>query len=741
MPQTAAVSGGNVSWLESQIETRAKLDNAALERAYGELADSVASSRHAPRFVSDDLEQADGAVKACLRYCGVEPGSVPEGCTSLDDRLEYLCRPSGTMRRSVRLDGAWYKQAFGALLGKLDTGQAVALLPRGLHGYKYYDPTTGAKVVVNAQTARHIETEAMYFYKPLPSKPLNTRDLLRFIFSVFDTTDYAVVLLAAIAVALVGLLPAWANQIAFGVVVPSGQADLIAPIGALLVGVALASVLITACRNLVIQRVSLKMEVAAEAATFARVLSLPSSFFKQYSSGDLSMRVSQISVLAQLIASLLLGSGLTLVLSVVYLIQIGIYAHVLVVPALLIIAAQAIFTVVASFGIAANEREAMNANAKLSGTVTALLNGIQKIKLAGAEDRAFANWAHSYAAYARYAYNLPAPLAALPAIVALMGMLGTIVIYFYAGSAQISLADFMSFNVAYGQMTVAITTLAGVASQFAQIGPMLDMAAPILEAQPELADDKPSVESLNGGIEVSGVSFRYNSDAPFVLQDLSFKVAPGEYVALVGKSGCGKSTIMRLLLGFETPERGSIFYGSHDVSKVDLRSLRQHIGAVMQDGKLFMGDIASNITISAPASTLDDAWEAAELAGIAEDIRKMPMGMQTLVSEGSGGVSGGQRQRLMIARAVCGNKRILVFDEATSALDNKTQKHVSDSLDSLKCTRVVVAHRLSTIKHCDRILVVDGGAIAEEGTYEELIAKRGLFAELVARQRLDSEAI
>ncbi len=207
----------------------------------------------------------------------------------------------------------------------------------------------------------------------------------------------------------------------------------------------------------------------------------------------------------------------------------------------------------------------------------------------------------------------------------------------------------------------------------------------------------------------------------------------------MGKSGCGKSTIMRLLLGFETPERGTILYGPHDVSKVDLQSLRRHIGVVMQDGKLFMGDIASNITIATPTATIDDAWEAAETAGIADDIRKMPMGMQTFVTEGGGGISGGQRQRLMIARAVCGRKRILMFDEATSALDNVTQRHVAESLDSLKCTRIVIAHRLSTVRHCDRILVVDGGTIAEEGTFEQLIAKRGLFYELVERQRLDGD--
>ena len=157
----------------------------------------------------------------------------------------------------------------------------------------------------------------------------------------------------------------------------------------------------------------------------------------------------------------------------------------------------------------------------------------------------------------------------------------------------------------------------------------------------------------------------------------------------------------------------------------------------MQDGSLFSGDLASNITISMPSATIDDAWDAAEIAGIADDIRKMPMGMQTVVSEGGGGISGGQRQRIMIARAVCGDRKIIILDEATSALDNVTQRQVTDSLERLGCTRIVVAHRLSTVRHCDRILVLDGGSIAEEGTYDELMARDGLFAKLVARQQLE----
>ena len=225
---------------------------------------------------------------------------------------------------------------------------------------------------------------------------------------------------------------------------------------------------------------------------------------------------------------------------------------------------------------------------------------------------------------------------------------------------------------------------------------------------------------------------------PLVIDNLSLKIRPGQYVAIVGKTGCGKSTLMRLLLGFEHPKKGAIYYDGKDLEKIELRSLRRRIGVVMQNGKLFQGDIYSNIVISAPWLSLQDAWEAAELAGIADDIKSMPMGMDTMISEGAGGISGGQRQRLMIARAIAPKPKILMFDEATSALDNITQKKISESLDSLKCTRIVIAHRLSTIKQCDRIIVLDKGKIIEDGRYEELIEKNGFFAELVARQRLDS---
>ncbi len=725
-----------MTWLEPQIHTRARLDEEMTERAFAELAASISNTESVPLFFVDDLEQADGAVKTCLRYNGVEPGKVPEGVDDVDEWIDWLCRPSGTMYRKVHLDEDWYKQAFGALLGSLDTGEMVALLPSGLRGYCYIEPGSGRRVRVSAKVAPHINPEAVLFYKPLPMQKLTMRDFYAFVMRVFSRDDYLLVLYAALAATLIGFLPPWANRVAYGVVVPSGRVRLIAPIAALLVGVTVSSALINVWRNLIMARVSTKLDVTVAAAAFSRLLSLPSSFFKEYESGELAMRLSNISALSMQFVSLFLGTSLTSLLSLTYVFQIAFYAPALALPALLVVLCQAVLTVVVTRITMSYEEASLTENAKVSGIVTALLNGIRKIKLAGAEDRALAKWAHGYARYARSTYNRPPLLQALPALVALVGTFGNVLIFYLAGSTHVSYDRFMAFNVSYGQITGALMAFAAGAGELVKIRPMAEMIKPLLETEPETSDDRPSVSSLTGEIEVSGVSFRYNENAPYVVQDLSFKIRSGEYVAIVGKSGCGKSTIMRLLLGFEVPARGTILYGSHDVSKVNLRSLRQQIGTVMQDGKLFLGDIMSNITISTPSATEDDAWAAAKIADIADDIRKMPMGMRTVVTEGGGSMSGGQRQRLMIARAVCGKHKILMFDEATSALDNKTQRHVSDSLEKLNCTRLVIAHRLSTVRHCDRILVVDGGKIAEEGTYEELIAKGGLFAKLVDRQRL-----
>lgn len=438
-----------------------------------------------------------------------------------------------------------------------------------------------------------------------------------------------------------------------------------------------------------------------------------------------------------MLVSTVLSTGLTSLFSLIYISQIFAYAPTLVAPALAILLVTVVFSVVSSLAQMKISTEQMALSGRESGMTYALITGIQKIKLAGAEKRAFARWGNLYAQSAKMTYDPPMFLKLNSVISLAISLTGTLVMYYMSVRAGLSVADYYAFNTAYGMVSGAFLSLAGIALSAAQIRPILTMVQPFFDAVPEVSDGKQVIERLSGSIELNNVSFRYNENMPLILDDLSLKIRPGQYVAIVGRTGCGKSTLLRLLLGFEKPQKGAIYYDGKDLERIDLRSLRRRIGVVMQNGKLFQGDIYSNIVISAPWLSQQDAWEAAELTGIAEDIRRMPMGMNTVISEGSGGISGGQRQRLMIARAIAPKPKILMFDEATSALDNITQKKVSESLDRLKCTRIVIAHRLSTIRQCDRILVLDHGRIVEDGTYDELIASDGFFAELVARQRLD----
>ena len=439
-----------------------------------------------------------------------------------------------------------------------------------------------------------------------------------------------------------------------------------------------------------------------------------------------------------MLTSAVLEHGLAALCSFVYLGSMLAYGRMLVIPAIIIVLVQLVMSTIYVYISMNLQRKNNEVENKLQGLVFSLFSGIQKIKLAGAEKRAFAKWSNVYKDSAQLQYNPAFIVKIWPIFSTIVSSIGTIVLYYFAIQSKIDVADYVAFNTAYGQISSAIMSLASIATTMAKIKPTLELVSPILDAQPEVNVNKKILTKLSGNIELNNISFKYSENGPLILDDLSLKIKPGEYIAIVGKTGCGKSTLMRILLGFETPNSGAVYYDGKDIKSLDLRSLRQKIGTVMQDGKLFSGDIFANIVICAPWLTLNDAWEAARMAGFDDDIRNMPMGMHTVISEGGGGISGGQKQRMMIARAIAPKPRVIMFDEATSALDNITQKQVSDSLDSLKSTRIVIAHRLSTIKHCDRIVVLDKGKIIEDGTYQELIDKKGYFAELVERQRTDN---
>lgn len=726
-----------MGWFDEQIRQRKQSDDDIFAESFLKMAGAVMGSR-VSAALNDQRQITKDAIDEILRYFHVKSQEIPDGMTDMNEQLEFLMRPYGIMRRMVQLEKGWYKDAVGAMLGvRKEDGSVVAFIPSGISGYSFFDKETGKRQKVNRKNEGLFEEEAIAFYKPFPLKKMGVGELLLYILQTLSISDYLLFGLASLVVTLVGMITPKLNSIIFSDIVEKGNLRILSAMTVFLVCVSLSTLILSAVKELLLARINTKLDVSVQAATMMRILSLPADFFKEYSSGDLASRAQYLNMFCNEMAAMFLSIGLTSLFSLAYISQIFAYAPALVVPAMLVIVSLLVLSLLTAFIQARVTKKHLASGAKESGLSYALITGVQKIKLSGSEKRAFAKWGNQFAEAAALSYNPPLFLKINTVLSTAISLTGTIVMYYAAVRSGISVADYYAFNAAYGMVSGAFLSLSSIAMMLAQVKPILDMVKPIIETVPEISVGKQVITRLSGGIELSNVSFRYSENMPLVIDDLSLKIRSGQYVAIVGATGCGKSTLMRLLLGFEAPQKGAIYYDGRDLASIDLKSLRRKIGVVMQNGKLFQGDIFSNIIISAPRLTLNEAWEAAELAGIAEDIRRMPMGMNTMISEGSGGISGGQRQRLMIARAIAPKPKILMFDEATSALDNLTQKKVSDSLNGLKCTRIVIAHRLSTIRQCDRILYLENGKIAEDGTYEELIAKNGKFAELVARQQLE----
>lgn len=718
-----------MGWFDSQIHERQRADDRRMAEAFASLSEALTGSGGS---AAASRASAD-AVGDILAHFGEREGAVPADALSFVDALEALTRPRGIMYREVALTPGWSREATGAILARRLDGTAVALLPTA-RGYAYRDHVTGRTVGVGRDDTAGLSERALLFYRPLPARPLTRRDVHAFVLRSMGLRDAVLVALAAATMAALGLVLPAATDYAFGPVLEGGRGDArtLVPLAVLLVSVALARVVVSGVRSLLLGRVGTTCAVQLTAALMMRVLQLPVAFFREHPAGDVASRVLSAPAMVKTMLETVLSLGLTLVFSLVYVVQILVVAHDLAVPTLVVVTVNVVVCAAVAWWQAQLVAERLSARARRTGWEFALVGAIQKIRLAGAERRAFATWADRYADEVRSTYTSYLGRVIPQAT----GLLGLLVLYGVALESGVDPAAFMAFSAAYAMVDAGVAALGDAAVTGFVATPYLGLLDDVLACQPETGERRQPVGRLTGGIELDHVTFSYGDGLPPVIDDLSVKIRPGEYVGVVGRSGCGKSTLLRLLLGFAEPRTGAIYYDGRDLSTLDVRGLRRNVGVVLQDGRLFQGDIYSNIVVSAPWLSMDEAWEAAELAGIADDIRAMPMGMQTQVGEGTGGISGGQRQRIMIARAIVTKPRILMFDEATSALDNVTQRMVSESLDGLHCTRIVIAHRLSTVRRCDRILVLDGGRVAESGTYEELMELDGLFAELMRRQQL-----
>ncbi|OAH10270.1 NHLP bacteriocin export ABC transporter permease/ATPase subunit [Streptomyces jeddahensis] len=691
------------------------------------------------RTAAGDDDATYAVCRVVARAAGITL-TEPSKSGAQNERLDPVERIAVTSRirtRPVRLDGRWWRENTGPLVGyRAASGAPVALLwRRGT--YVAQNPATGSSIRVGEENAEEFEARAVMFYRPLPERPMSALRLMRF--SLRGTSgDMRNLLLSGLVTVLLGALVPIATGMVLGDLVPNAEKSLIVQICLAIMVTSIVSAAFMLMQNLTILRMEGRIEAALQPAVWDRLLRLPTKFFTGRSTGELASAAMGISAIRRLLAGVgpvvvqaSTVGAMNLVLLLLYSVPLALAAIAL----LLVIAA--VFLGMGLWQVRWQRRLVVLSN-KLNNQAFQTLRGLPKLRVAAAENYAYASWAKEFARSRELQQrvgrikNLTTVLGAvyLPLCSLIMFML-------LAGPARgsLSASAFLTFNTAMTMMLTSATQLTGALVSAAAALPMFEEIKPVLDATPEVrgASTQPGV--LSGGIEARKLSFRYTDDGPLVLDDVTFEVRPGEFVAVVGPSGCGKSTLLRLLIGFDKPLSGSVLYDGQDLAALDQAAVRRQCGVVLQHAQPLTGSILDCICGAEPF-TLEEAWEAAELAGLAEDIKRMPMGMHTIVAGGSS-VSGGQRQRLMIAQALIRRPRILFFDEATSALDNETQRTVIESTRRLQATRVVIAHRLSTVMDADRVIVMSEGRIVQQGPPAELLADAGgRLHELVRRQMM-----
>lgn len=727
----------------ARLERKAGLDRATLGAAYSRLASILSETPH-PSAEPDEM--AEPLLAAC-RLVGTPLGIrfrrpvESLGTAAKSNQLAAICLASRVRYRRVILRGEWWRADNGPLLGFrfLDEQQKerreVALLPASSRSYVMVDPVERTRQPVDAATAETLTGDAFMFYRPLPDRPLTKGDLVRLAFED-RRADLLAILLMGIAGGLLGLLVPIITGKIFGEVIPGAdRAQLVPMVLALVIG-ALATSVFQITRSIAVLRLGGKIDGGVQAAVWDRLLGLPADFFRRFSVGDLANRSMGVDAIRELLT----GNVVTSILSAIFsLFTFGLlfyYSWGLALLASALVAVLMGVTMLLVWLQVRHQRDLYELQGRVTSLLFGLISGLSKLRVGGAVSRAFALWAQRFAEQRRHTIRGQRIANLQTTLNACYGVLTSLALFAFMGlssQAAMPVGDFIAFNAAFGQFLGAALSMIGVFSSLLAMVPLYERLLPILETVPEVDTNKADAGDLTGEIEFSHVSFRYTEDGPSILDDVSFRAAPGEFIALVGPSGAGKSTCLRLILGFERPSSGSIYFDGQDLASLDPQSVRRQLGVVLQSGRPMAGDLFSAIVGNSNLG-LEDAWEAARMAGLDEDIKAMPMGMHTVISEGGETFSGGQKQRLLIARAVVRRPRIILFDEATSALDNRTQEIVSRSLERLKATRIVIAHRLSTIVNADRIYVMQSGRVVEAGTYEELLRRGGVFAQLAARQ-------
>jgi ATP-binding cassette subfamily C protein len=725
----------------AQFTERERLNRQLAEGALGELA-SVLKPQEAAFFQEGTpLLIAAGAVGRALGIT-IRPPARSEDLKRVKDPLEAIARASRIRMRRVLLSDNWWKKDCGALLAYTnEQNLPVALLPVAAANYEIFDPVERTRTPVNVRTAQLLAPVAYMFYRSLPDRDLKPSDLLQFALKG-RTRNLFLILLTGIAATLLGMLTPQVTAILIDNAIPDADRGLLVQIGLGLLAASFGTAIFQLAQGFATLKLETVSDSDTQAAVWDRLLNLRVSFFRQYSTGDLESRVSSISQIRSQLSGTTLRTLFTSFFSLLNLCLLFFYSLQLALVAVGVALVAIIVTTISGVVTRRKIRPLQELGGEIFGLMVQLIGGVSKLRVAGAEDRAFAYWAKKYSQQLKLMLSTQLIEDIVATFNVMLPTVSSIVIFWLAstflGQFQtkgegLSTGTFLAFNTAFSTFIGGATSLSNTVIKVLEIAILWERAKPILEAKPEVDHKQADPGRLSGRLRLDHLTFRYRKDGSLNLDDVTIQAEAGEFIALVGPSGSGKSTIIRLLLGFETPEQGTIYYDGQDLSGLDISAVRRQLGVVLQNGRINNASVFENISSNA-LITMDEAWEAARMAGFAEDIQAMPMGMHTVISEGGTNLSGGQRQRLLISRALVLKPRILLFDEATSALDNRTQAIVSESLERLQVTRLVIAHRLSTIRNADHIYVIEAGRVVQQGTFEQLSNQQGLFTKLMARQ-------
>ncbi|MFF9016842.1 NHLP bacteriocin export ABC transporter permease/ATPase subunit [Streptomyces sp. NPDC014870] len=684
----------------------------------------------------------DDATYAVCRLVAEEAGITLAGAAESSglpgrlDAVERVALASRIRTRTVRLDGRWWRENSGPLVGRREADETPLALLWRRGRYEAFDPATGARERLGKTGAAAVAPRAVMLYRPLPDRPLGLLQLLRFSVRGTRAELRTLLLSGLVAVGLGALVPIATGKV-LGDYVPRGETGLIVQTALAILATAVVSAAFMLLQNVSILRLEGRIEATLQPAVWDRLLRLPTRFFAGRSTGELASAAMGISAIRRVLA----GTGPVVVqagtVGTMNLVLLLVYSVPLALTALALLAVVAAVFLGLGLWQLRHQRRLVRLGNRLNNQAFQTLRGLPKLRVAAAESFAYAAWAGEFARTRELQQRVGRITNVLTVLGAVCLPFCTLVMFMLlAGPARgsMSASEFLTFSTAVTMLLSSVTQLTGALLSAAAVQPLFEQVGPVFKETPEVRGSSAPPGELSGAIEAENLSFRYTEDGPLVLDGVDFRVRPGEFVAVVGASGCGKSTLLRLLIGFDRPSSGSVRYDGQDLAALDQAAVRRQCGVVLQNAQPFSGTILDCIC-GAETFPLEDAWAAAAMAGLAEDIKAMPMGMHTMLSDGGGTISGGQRQRLMIAQALIRRPRILFFDEATSALDNEAQRVVIESTRALNATRVVIAHRLSTIMDADRVIAMADGRIVQQGSPAELLADTtGLFHELVRRQ-------